>query len=282
MEYRDIQINIGRMLFSGQEWGNPDGHPVIALHGWLDNAASFTPLAFFLKSVKLLSIDQAGHGFSSHRPIETDYAIWHYVEDLIDIVDTLGLDNFSLLGHSMGAVVSVMAAAILGNRVKKTILLDGLYPLPRIAADAPAILATYIQERKSFRNKKFINRYHSIEHAIRMRCLGQFPVSRNSSTLLVERALYQDGNTWVWRTDPRLHLPSPTRFTKDQALAFVTQMHCDVHVLYTKQSYVKTLTDSYHQCLENIKFYQILGSHHFHMDGQTKAVADIINTIMYS
>lgn len=47
MEPVEIEISVGRMNFSGQEWGDPNGKPLIALHGWLDNAASFAPWLLF-------------------------------------------------------------------------------------------------------------------------------------------------------------------------------------------------------------------------------------------
>ena len=280
MEPRDIEINIGRMSFSGQEWGDPDGKPLIALHGWLDNAASFAPLAPFLEGVRLIAIDQAGHGRSSHRAEEMDYSIWSYVEDVIDIADNLGLESFSLIGHSMGAIVSTMTSAILGDRVEKSIMLDGLFPMPRRAENSPAALKAYIEERKAFRKGKTVNRFRTMEHAVRVRCLGQFPVSRDSSAILVERALYMDGDAWTWRTDPRLKLPSPIRFTEDQALAFAQQMTCDAHMLYAQTGYIDALLEPYRERLANVQFYPMPGSHHFHMDGQTEAVAKIVNTVM--
>ncbi|MRI34383.1 alpha/beta hydrolase [Endozoicomonas sp. OPT23] len=281
MDPRDIEINIGRMSFSGQEWGDPDGKPVIALHGWLDNAASFAPLAAFLdKSIRLIAIDQAGHGRSDHRAEQMDYSIWNYVEDVVDIADTLELESFSLLGHSMGAIVSTMTSAILGDRVEKAIMLDGLFPMPRKAEDSPAALKAFVDERKAFRKGKTVNRFRSMEHAVRVRCLGQFPVSRDSSAILVERALYMDGDAWTWRTDPRLNLPSPARFTEDQALAFAEQMTCESHMLYAKEGYIDALIEPHRERLANIQFYPMPGSHHFHMDGETEAVAAIVNTVM--
>lgn len=280
MQPKDIEINIGRMVFSGQEWGDPDGEPMIALHGWLDNAASFAPMAPFLKGIRLIAVDQAGHGRSDHRSADMDYSIWNYVEDLVDIADTLGLKQFSLMGHSMGAIVSTMASAILGDRVNKAILLDGLFPMPRKAEDSPKALAAYIEERKAFRKGKPVNRYRSLEHAVRVRCLGQFPVTRDSSALLVERALYQDGDAWTWRTDPRLSLPSPTRFTEEQSLAFAEQMSCEAHMLYAREGYIDALIEPHRERLQKIQFYPMPGSHHFHMDEHHEAVADIVNTVI--
>ncbi|NVK25415.1 MAG: hypothetical protein HWE10_10850, partial [Gammaproteobacteria bacterium] len=41
--------------------------PVLALHGWLDNAASFIPLIQNIPTVNWTAIDLPGHGASFHR-----------------------------------------------------------------------------------------------------------------------------------------------------------------------------------------------------------------------
>ena len=51
---------------AGLQWPG-EGEPVLALHGWLDNAASFQPLAEPLGH-PLVALDFAGHGHSEHRP----------------------------------------------------------------------------------------------------------------------------------------------------------------------------------------------------------------------
>lgn len=280
MQPREIEVNTGRMVFSGLEWGDAKGRPVLALHGWMDNAASFTPLAPLLKGIRLIAVDLAGHGRSQHRPADMDYCIWNYVEDVIDIADTLELQDFSLLGHSLGAVVSVMTATVLKQRIHKLVCIDGLYPWPRKPEDAPVVLAEYIEQRRTLRKGKQLNRFKSMEHAVRIRSMGQFPVSRASSALLVERALYLDGDAWTWRTDPRLTLSSPLRFAPEQAMAFVDALQCETHMLYAHSGVVDSIVGHSAERFPNVQFHAVEGTHHFHMDGSTKQVAEQVNTVL--
>ena len=59
------------------------GQPVLCLHGWLDNAASFVPLATHLTEWPLLALEFPGHGHSSHRSGDAHYYFFDWVQDLV-------------------------------------------------------------------------------------------------------------------------------------------------------------------------------------------------------
>ena len=77
---------------------NREDPPVIALHGWLDNAASFTPLANFLSGIRLIAIDFPGHGKSEHRTGANAYHFVDYAADIILAADELGLGTVHFTG----------------------------------------------------------------------------------------------------------------------------------------------------------------------------------------
>ena len=54
----------------GQEWGDPEGHPWVGVHGWLDSSASLVPIVkqFPKKGHRFLLMDLPGHGHSSNYP----------------------------------------------------------------------------------------------------------------------------------------------------------------------------------------------------------------------
>ena len=60
----DIAIEIGLGRIAGLRFGRQGAIPVLALHGWLDNAASFVPLARHLAGLDLVAVDLPGHGRS--------------------------------------------------------------------------------------------------------------------------------------------------------------------------------------------------------------------------
>lgn len=65
------------MLLSGWTVGNPSGQPILCVHGWLDNANSFKPLAtaLDLDKYRLISMDLPGHGLSEHFPSGVNYSV---------------------------------------------------------------------------------------------------------------------------------------------------------------------------------------------------------------
>lgn len=132
--------------------GDGTGEPVLALHGWLDNCASFDRLAPLLEGINLVAMDMAGHGRSYHRSPHANYNIWEEAEDIIGVSEALGWRNFSLLAHSRGAIASVITAGAFPKRIKRLALIDGLVPqqrkitrrqifLPRLSPSAPATVS---------------------------------------------------------------------------------------------------------------------------------------------
>jgi pimeloyl-ACP methyl ester carboxylesterase len=118
------------LTYSGLEWGRPDAPLVIALHGWLDNALSFSVLAPQLKGLRVLALDLSGQGWSAHRSQDATYHIWDDIPQLMGILEQLGEPSVSVLGHSRGAAIAVLLAAALGERCAHLVLLDGLLPHP--------------------------------------------------------------------------------------------------------------------------------------------------------
>ena len=147
------RFRLAGLTLAAEVWGSPGQRPVLASHGWLDNAGSFSLLAPRLPDCEIVALDLAGHGFSDSRSADSAYNLWQDVGDLLDVADELGWQRCTLLGHSRGAAVSMLFAATFPERVDKLILLEGGLPLTGEPSDAPASLAKALRESRALRGK---------------------------------------------------------------------------------------------------------------------------------
>ena len=96
--------------------GDPDGHAILALHGWLDNALSFSVIAPFLSDYRLIALDLSA-GLSDHRSPDATYHIWDDVPQLLSVVATLELDQQPFWATA-AAHDAVLLATALEDRVR--------------------------------------------------------------------------------------------------------------------------------------------------------------------
>jgi len=87
MQGKEIQIELPYLKLAAKQWGNPAGMPVLAIHGWLDNAGTFDHIAPLLPDLNLVAIDLPGHGLSEHRPMGTNYHFIDYIQWVCTVVD---------------------------------------------------------------------------------------------------------------------------------------------------------------------------------------------------
>lgn len=116
------------------QWPGIDGAPtVLAIHGITANAWHFDPLAHRLAGgAELIAVDLRGRGrsFANTGP----FGIRRHAADIVRIVGELG-HPVTLLGHSMGAFVALMAAEHAPELFDGVVLVDGGAPLPAVDTD---------------------------------------------------------------------------------------------------------------------------------------------------
>jgi pimeloyl-ACP methyl ester carboxylesterase len=133
---RDIVLDTARGRFGALRNDNTDGVPLLALHGWLDNAASFLPMAPLLTGYDLVALDMPGHGRSFHYPDDAEYSLFSTILDLLAAADTLGWERFAVLGHSMGGAIASLLAAAAPERIER------LFRCPLRKTAPPVVCAT--------------------------------------------------------------------------------------------------------------------------------------------
>ncbi|WP_372822383.1 alpha/beta fold hydrolase [Pseudomonas parafulva] len=275
-QVEEIRLSLGHIELAAHLFGPADGLPVIALHGWLDNANSFAHLAPRLKGLRIVALDLAGHGYSQHRPAGASYNLADYAHDVLRVAEQLGWERFGLLGHSLGAIISVQLAGALPERISHLALIDGVIPPTVAEQNAAERLGMALQAQLRLDGKRK-SVYPTQEAGVQARMKGMVAVSREAAELLAQRGLMPVPGGFSWRSDSRLTLPSPVRLNEAQAMAFVHRVSCPTCLVIAEDGMLARHTS----LLEQLPFEQVAlpGGHHLHLnDAQGAAlVADCFN-----
>jgi pimeloyl-ACP methyl ester carboxylesterase len=122
-------VDVGGVRAHVRDQGNPDGVPVVLIHGSLASLHVWEGWARELGStVRVISVDLPGHGLTGPWPRD-EYTIEAYTDFIEVLIDNLHLDRVVLVGHSMGGAVAWSFAATRPDRVIELVLVDAAgYP----------------------------------------------------------------------------------------------------------------------------------------------------------
>jgi pimeloyl-ACP methyl ester carboxylesterase len=261
---RDAELRVRGARLAYREWGSPQAPPVLALHGWLDNAASFDALAPLLHGFRVIAPDLPGHGLSDHRGPEGSYNIWDDLPDLVAFTHALGLERFRVLGHSRGAFIGALLAAIEGESVTGLALLDGFAPPPFDPANTVQQLRSFAHDygRREPRGAHVFATEHD---AIEARCKAS-GIDPRAAAMLVPRSLERCEGGVRWRTDARLRYASALKLTADNLRVVLGSIGVPTLLVLAASGLPRSAEHlALSTSLRVLEIEEIAGRHHWHM-----------------
>ncbi|XP_038110222.1 probable serine hydrolase [Culex quinquefasciatus] len=174
LEVEEVRIPVPYGEIAGKWWGPKDVRPIVALHGWQDNAGTFDTLIPMLpQHMSFLALDLPGHGLSSRIPDGMTYHTLDSIYLLKRIMKQYRWNHISLLGHSMGSIVSMVFSAIFRDKVDLYVGIDALKPhiadpeklAPRLEKRIPQMLLADIRNQEkseppSYTFQELVERLH--------------------------------------------------------------------------------------------------------------------------
>lgn len=275
------EFSVNGLTLAAREYGEPGAKPVLAVHGWLDNCASFEPLSGQFRDMHMVAVDCAGHGKSSRRSADSGYNIWQDVDELFQVADQMGWESFNLVAHSRGAIIACLMAGTLPERINKLVLIDGFISPPVDAAHAPKQLAAHIRDKKRFAALS-PTCFPSFEQAVTGRANGFMKLSEMAAEVLARRGVAACENGYFWDNDQQLKAASEFKLTIEHQRGFLSAITADVLLLEAEQGVLAPRGD--HSAaldwITSVRREVLPGGHHLHMEAEVGLVAHHIQQFL--
>ncbi len=125
MAMKTRKVSVSRGTFNLREGGNPDGSPVVMLHGWPESSHCWEGVAAHLDaSLRVIAPDLRGLGDSERTMDVKAYQKVELAKDIIEVLDAIGVDTFLLVGHDWGGIVAQEIALLVPQRVKRLVIMN--------------------------------------------------------------------------------------------------------------------------------------------------------------
>lgn len=273
-----VSYQLRQLTLRGWCSGPADAELCLCLHGWLDNANSFLPLAEKLPQLQLIAIDLPGHGQSDHRSPDAHYHFLDWVDDVVQLLRLLQLSSdqpVQLIGHSMGGMIATAVAASFPELVSRIILLDSVGLITGAEQDTSAQLRKAVLSRQKRLDKRKPQYPDMVSAAAARQAQSDFDLA--TALLLAERGTVPDGDSLTWAADLRLREVSAYRLSDAQASQLIESVTAPVLAIMAKQGIelMQQGRQRWQRHYQQLQLHELDAGHHLHMTHSTEVAAHI-------
>ena len=220
-EPADKSAQVAGMNFHYLEWGDSSNPTILMLHGNSQQSHSWDFVSLALsEQFHLIVLDQRGHGDSDWAS-DGDYSVEAQQKDIDGFVQAVGLDGFTLMGHSMGGRNSYVWASRHPGALKALIIVDTGPQTQRTGANRIQQFKELPDELDTF--EEFVSRVQEYTGRTQEQVLGALKYSIRQR---------EDGK-WTWKYDKVMRTPGarPPGWNADQLWECVGKIDCPTLVL---------------------------------------------------
>eukprot|EP01096_Ripella_sp_DP13-Kostka_P010627 TRINITY_DN4203_c0_g1_i1.p1 TRINITY_DN4203_c0_g1~~TRINITY_DN4203_c0_g1_i1.p1 ORF type:complete len:342 (-),score=114.05 TRINITY_DN4203_c0_g1_i1:34-1005(-) len=281
------------VTIAAKAWGPEDAEErIIAVHGFLDNAATFDRLIPLLLSqstrnlnlnMRIVAIDLSGHGKSSHRVAQYSYDT-SWIIEIITVADALGWDRFGLIGHSMGAGISLIVAGAVPKRLEFLVMLDSAGPVALEPDQVPRGMEKALSDRLRLLARQ-PRTYKTLDDAVSRMLQSDAKLSLEAARLLVERSTEKIAPAGIqFSHDPRLFGRGFVVLTEEVVLAYIRRVSCPVQIIWGSHRWYpldQPKIDVRQKTFSNLLLSHVEGSHHVHLENPERVAPPLLD-FLYS
>src|SRR3954451_7788230 len=221
------------------DWGNPSAPPLLLVHGGLDHSRSWDHLAQALRTnFHVVAPDLRGHGCSGWAT-GSSYSLADHVYDLTGLVKFLHFEKVTIVGHSMGGMVSLTYTGAFPEKVSRLVVLDGVTNFPARKVKPVAVrIAEWVGDLDKFAHRK-VHHYASVADGAE-RILHRNPrLTREQALHLASHGLKQNADgSFSWKFDPYLRARAPYRLSLEDHVGLWSRIQCPTLLVSGTESFL--------------------------------------------
>jgi pimeloyl-ACP methyl ester carboxylesterase len=230
------------LALSYARWHNPGAPCLLLIHGGKDHNRNWDRLVADIGGrFDIVAPDLRGHG-ESEWDNSGAYYLGEFLVDLVALVDHLGWDRFTVIGHSLGSTLATLYTAAYPDKVSRLVAMEGLSlprKLRRLEAElaAPERLHTYLEaSQKSAKRRS--REFSSVAEAM-ARLVEQNPkFPEDMAEHLTIHGLRQlDNGKYRWKCDPMMDQRLRPEISNRERESLWQSIRCPVLLIYGEQSW---------------------------------------------
>ena len=230
-----------RLKLQFWDWGT-NGKPVLILvHGTRDHARSWDWIARALRNdFHVYALDLRGHGNSAWAPGAL-YSIQEHIFDLTVFVDIIGKHPVRLIGHSLGAIVSLYFSGTYPEKIAKLVAIEGVGvgPLGSPPKPAPERMLSWIDKTRHV-EEHHSRSYPTFAAAVaRMREANPFLSEEVAEHLTLHGTNWNADGSLVWKFDNYTRVIHPFGLDLHEAVQLLERIECPTQLFWGMQSFAR-------------------------------------------
>jgi pimeloyl-ACP methyl ester carboxylesterase len=225
--------------------------------------------------------DLRGHG-DSDWAIGGQYSLPEFVLDTSALVDLLGRERLTLVGHSLGGSIALQFTGVCPSRVDKVVSIEGLGPPIFERRPAHHRMRQWISHMQGLDHRE-PRRYAAVEDAVgRMREANPRLTPELAHHLTLHGLRRNEDGTHSWKFDNYVRIHSPYEFNIEDARVIWNQIRCPVFLIRGAESWATDPEeDDRVSAFHSYRLATIDGAghwvHHDQLDTFLEAVSDFLS-----
>lgn len=293
-----MSFRSGGLALVAHAWGDAGAPLVLVVHGGLDHGRAWDDACAALAPYcRLIALDLRGHGDSSwSRDAAYDPPL--YVFDVLQVLRALDVGPAAVIGHSMGAMIAMRAAAAFPELFSRLLLIEGVVGESMFRADRVNVdprMQTWIDERKAAEAAGAgarLRLWIEEREALTARAHRVYPTLELAATRLLEdrdkrltspQAAHiaatgmksaPGGDGFIWKFDPLVRAHFSLDITKEEMQTLWRGLkHPMLHV-HGAESWALPLDPDQRACFPEAKFEVLADAGHWpHLNQHNRFIA---------